>query len=193
MLDFSVTQKEDSIENIFCKSFDSCKKRNMNDLENNMFPLFKNMTEENFEQFPIAFMMSKRIQNNHTFTIECGAVGFLSIIANNFGYGVMICWYLQYLSKTKNIKHFDLDTIGRIFDGNVPVEQEWVKHWLGQKVNRSEFEKSDNLLDYGCAVGFLISGFKKLNIHKIYGFDISEWAIDESKKKNLISVLSNTV
>jgi len=148
MLDFSVTQKEDSIENIFCKSFDACKKRNLNDLENKMFPLFANMTEEHFDQFPIAFMMSKRIQNNHTFTIECGAVGFLSMIAKNFGGAVMVCWYLQYLSKTKNIKHFDLAIVGKIFDGNVPVEEEWVKHWIAQKVNRIEFEKSDNLLDY---------------------------------------------
>jgi ribosomal protein L11 methylase PrmA len=53
-------------------------------------------------------------------------------------------------------------------------------------INDFKITPSDNLLDYGCAVGFLISGFKKLNIHKIYGFDISEWAIDESKKKNLI-------
>lgn len=147
MLDFSVTKKEDSIENIFCKSFHNCKKRNWNDIEKKLFPLFVNMTEENFEQFPIALMMSKRIENNHTFTIDCGAVGFLSIIAKNFGFGVMFCWYLQYLSKTKNIKHFDLITIGKIFN-NVPIEQEWSKHWIIQKVNRMEFEKSDNLLDY---------------------------------------------
>ena len=148
MLDFSVTQKEDSIENIFCKSFDSCKKRNLTDVENNMFPLFANMTEEHFDQFPIAFMMSKRIQNNHTFTIECGAVGFLSMIAKNFGGAVMLCWYLQYLSKTRNIKHFDLAIVGEIFDGNVPVEEEWVKHWLGQKIKIQDMSFSDNLLDY---------------------------------------------
>lgn len=148
MLDFSITQKADSIENIFCKSFDTCKKRNLTDVENEKLQLFTNMTEENFEQFPIAFMMSKRIQNNHTFTIECGAVGFLSIIAKNFGGAVMVCWYLQYLSKTKNIKHFDLATIGEIFDGNIPVEEEWLKHWVGQKLNVNSFENSDNLLDY---------------------------------------------
>jgi ribosomal protein L11 methylase PrmA len=44
---------------------------------------------------------------------------------------------------------------------------------------------SDELLDYGCAIGFLLNGYKKLNIPQVYGFDISTWAINESIKKNL--------
>jgi len=44
----------------------------------------------------------------------------------------------------------------------------------------------DYLLDYGCAVGFLMSGYKKLNLHNVYGFDISLWALNESKKKDLV-------
>jgi len=42
--------------------------------------------------------------------------------------------------------------------------------------------KSTKILDYGCSVGFLIKAFKKLGYKKIFGFDISNWAIKIAKK-----------
>ena len=42
--------------------------------------------------------------------------------------------------------------------------------------------KSMKILDYGCSVGFLIKAFKKLGYKKIFGFDISNWAIKIAKK-----------
>jgi hypothetical protein len=50
-------------------------------------------------------------------------------------------------------------------------------------VNTFNLTPSDKILDYGCAVGFLMNGFKKLNINDTYGFDISDWAINESLNK----------
>jgi len=44
------------------------------------------------------------------------------------------------------------------------------------------------ILDYGCAVGFLLEGLRKLQYfepHNLYGFDISEWASGKARKKHL--------
>lgn len=38
-----------------------------------------------------------------------------------------------------------------------------------------------NLIDYGCAVGFLVKGFRKLGC-SCEGYDISDWAKSEAKK-----------
>lgn len=45
--------------------------------------------------------------------------------------------------------------------------------------------KETTILDYGCAVGFLIEGFKKLGYEKVYGYDISQWAVSQAGKKDL--------
>ena len=37
------------------------------------------------------------------------------------------------------------------------------------------------LLDYGCAVGFLLMGFKHLGYNNVYGYDISTWATEASR------------
>jgi SAM-dependent methyltransferase len=44
---------------------------------------------------------------------------------------------------------------------------------------------NSKILDYGCAVGFLLEGFKKQGYNNIHGFDISEWALEQCKNKNL--------
>jgi len=38
------------------------------------------------------------------------------------------------------------------------------------------------ILDYGCSVGFLIQGLKKIGCQNVLGYDISEWAATEAKK-----------
>jgi len=43
----------------------------------------------------------------------------------------------------------------------------------------------DVILDYGCAIGFLMEGIRDMGYHKIYGYDISEWAIAQAKDKGL--------
>src|SRR3989344_4904230 len=45
-------------------------------------------------------------------------------------------------------------------------------------------EKS-TILDYGCAVGFLMEGFGKLGYKNVYGYDISQWATAQARKKGL--------
>ena len=41
------------------------------------------------------------------------------------------------------------------------------------------------ILDYGCAVGFLMEGFEELGYQNVHGYDISKWAVKEAKKKGL--------
>ncbi|KKS77900.1 MAG: SAM-dependent methyltransferase [Candidatus Woesebacteria bacterium GW2011_GWB1_43_14] len=45
-------------------------------------------------------------------------------------------------------------------------------------------EKS-SIMDYGCAVGFLMEGFKELGYQNVYGYDISKWAVAQAKAKGL--------
>jgi len=45
-------------------------------------------------------------------------------------------------------------------------------------------EKS-SILDYGCAVGFLMEGFRRAGYRKIIGFDISQWATTIAQSKSL--------
>jgi len=46
-------------------------------------------------------------------------------------------------------------------------------------------DKKSKIMDYGCAVGFLMEGFKQLKYHRIYGYDISEWAVKQAESKSL--------
>lgn len=39
------------------------------------------------------------------------------------------------------------------------------------------------LLDYGCAVGFLMEGFKEVGHKNVIGFEVSEWAANEARKR----------
>jgi|TARA_R110001592_G_scaffold196461_1_gene444253 SAM-dependent methyltransferase len=45
--------------------------------------------------------------------------------------------------------------------------------------------KKSRILDYGCAVGFLIEGLNEKGYKNVEGFDISEWAVNECKAKGL--------
>ena len=54
----------------------------------------------------------------------------------------------------------------------------------------------DSILDYGCAMGLLLDGFHQQGISKLTGFDISEWAVNNSINPNLhlstdFNILSN--
>ncbi len=46
-------------------------------------------------------------------------------------------------------------------------------------------KKDSRILDYGCAVGFLVEALVKMGYKNTYGFDISEWAIKKAKEKGL--------
>lgn len=53
--------------------------------------------------------------------------------------------------------------------------------------------ENKKILDYGCAVGFLINGFKKLNYKNVQGVEISKWAASVCLKKGFEIVKSQKI
>ena len=41
--------------------------------------------------------------------------------------------------------------------------------------------KDDVILDYGCALGFLMAGFREMGYRNVWGYDISQWAVQQSR------------
>jgi len=65
--------------------------------------------------------------------------------------------YVDYLSRSEKYKRLARD----------------VHNFLGS----IKMVKLDNrILDYGCAVGFLLDGLKEFGYSNLFGYDISEWA-----------------
>lgn len=52
---------------------------------------------------------------------------------------------------------------------------------LSNYLMKHDISKSNSLIDYGCALGFLVKGFRSLG-YKCEGYDISEWAKQEAMK-----------
>ena len=76
---------------------------------------------------------------------------------------------------TKNYKNY-LERKDRYFKMAEELYQSFYKIGL--------LDKNTKILDYGCAVGFLIKGFENLGFNNVYGYDISDWAIEQAKKLN---------
>jgi SAM-dependent methyltransferase len=53
--------------------------------------------------------------------------------------------------------------------------------------------RNKSVLDYGCAVGFLMEGLKEIGYKKIKGIEISEWAKSIVKSKKLTILNSNKI
>lgn len=53
-------------------------------------------------------------------------------------------------------------------------------------------DKKYKILDYGCAVGFLLDGLQKVGYSNLTGYDISDWALTKTKEKghNIIESLT---
>jgi len=61
-------------------------------------------------------------------------------------------------------------------------------------LNKIGYENKEyKILDYGCAIGFLLDGLKKLNYNNLYAYDISNWAKDVLKEKNYNIVNMNKI
>lgn len=43
--------------------------------------------------------------------------------------------------------------------------------------------KESMIVDYGCAVGFLLEGFKELGYPRILGYEVSDWAVKEGRTR----------
>lgn len=47
------------------------------------------------------------------------------------------------------------------------------------------FDKNKYALDFGCAVGHLLNALIKRNVTRVYGVDISDWAIEYAREQDL--------
>jgi 2-polyprenyl-3-methyl-5-hydroxy-6-metoxy-1,4-benzoquinol methylase len=47
----------------------------------------------------------------------------------------------------------------------------------------SLLNKDSKIVDYGCAIGFLLEGFKELGYSNLMGYEVSDWAILEGQAR----------
>jgi hypothetical protein len=57
---------------------------------------------------------------------------------------------------------------------------------LGALFDSLSISKNSTILDYGCALGFLIDGFKSIGWNKVYGYEVSEYCINECWNRGII-------
>lgn len=50
----------------------------------------------------------------------------------------------------------------------------------------SLLSKSSIIIDYGCAIGFLMEGFRQIGYRSIFGYDISKYATQTAREKGLL-------
>lgn len=75
--------------------------------------------------------------------------------------------YENYLNKSSRYEKLALEIVN--FCSNIKI-----------------YKEDNKVLDYGCAVGFLMDGLLKLPNIKTYGYDISSWALSNVDKKHTI-------
>jgi hypothetical protein len=152
MIQFSVTEQPNSIEELFAKKFEKLSKYPMDNETSEIFVkliLSKNSSYEvPEEEKPFIYkLLQKRILIVHDYQVDDRILLFLSFICSSAGIGVMYCWYLQYESKKHNTEKISFELFAEIFGSGFPTENALQKLWEEQKVNKVGLF-SDNLLDY---------------------------------------------
>lgn len=153
MLDFNVTTEHTSIEEVFAKKFDELTKYPMDNETADIFIKLTLSKDIPFEipdkQKPFIYkIIEHRIDLMHTYKVDNRVLLFLAYICKTAGVGVMYCWYLQYKSKNMNKKELTFEDFTEIFAWGFPSDDGLNKLWVAQKVERTDFDFSDNLLDY---------------------------------------------
>jgi hypothetical protein len=154
MINFELTQKEDSIEKLFCVPFSKLKVNSLdkNDFEIllNLLHLEKSNQEINLldEQKPFLYLIFEKRLQIHSYSVNIYTKLFIANICKSAGEVVMYCWYLQYVANKRNIKLFTLEDVINTFPDGFPTSNELHDIWFNQKVSRENMDNSDNLLDY---------------------------------------------
>jgi hypothetical protein len=152
MIEFSVTEQPNSIEELFAKKFEQLNKYPMDNETSEIFVkliLSKNSSFEIPEgEKPFIYkLLEKRISVVHDYKVDDRVLLFLSWICKSAGVGVMYCWYLQYESKNRCVNEITFEIFVDLFASGFPSEDALQKIWDEQKVN-TKGNLSDNLLDY---------------------------------------------
>jgi hypothetical protein len=152
MIEFSITEQPNSIEELFAKKFEQLNKYPMDNETSEIFVkliLSKNSSFEIPEgEKPFIYkLLEKRISVVHDYKVDDRVLLFLSWICKSAGVGVMYCWYLQYESKNRCVNEITFEIFVELFASGFPSEDGLKKLWDEQKVDRKD-NLSDNLLDY---------------------------------------------
>jgi len=152
MIEFSVTEQPNSIEELFAKKFEQLNKYPMDNETSEIFVKLILSKGSQYEipenEKPFLYkLLEKRISIVHDYEIDDRVLLFLSWICKSAGVGVMYCWYLQYESKMRSVHTITFEIFSEIFAWGFPSEDGLQKLWDEQKVNSKDMS-SDNLLDY---------------------------------------------
>jgi hypothetical protein len=156
MLEFSVTEQPNSIEELFAKEFEGLRKYPMDNETSEIFVKLILSKDSKFEipdnEKPFLYqLIEKRISVLHDYKLDDRVLLFLSFICKSAGIGVMYCWYMQYESKKRNIELVSFEIFAEIFGCGFPSDDGLQKIWDSQKVDTTNKDRSafsDNLLDY---------------------------------------------
>jgi len=152
MIQFSVTEQPNSIEELFAKKFEELSKYPMDNNTSEIFVkllLSRRNSEEIKENEKPNFykLIENRISVVHDYQVDDRVVLFLCWICRTPHICVMYCWYLQYESKKHNTEKISFELFAEIFGSGFPSEEALNKMWMQQQVI-IEGNNSDNLLDY---------------------------------------------
>lgn len=152
MIQFSVTEQPNSIEELFAKKFEELSKYPMDNNTSEIFVkllLSRRNSEEIKENEKPNFykLIENRISVVHDYQVDDRVVLFLCWICRTPQICVMYCWYLQYESKKHNTEKISFELFAEIFGSGFPSEEALNKMWMQQQVI-IEGNNSDNLLDY---------------------------------------------
>ena len=152
MLDISVIEQPNSIEELFAKEFEKTNKQPMDDFTTEMLVKLSLSKSSPYklpeEEKPFLYkLMEKRISVVHDFELDDRTLLFLCCICKSADVCVMYIWYLQYESKKRNMKQISFEDFCLIFPVGFPSEEDLSLLWVKQKVYTKGLG-SDNLLDY---------------------------------------------
>ena len=153
MLDFTLTEQHDSIEECFAKKFDKLTKYPMDNLTAEIFVKLLLCKDSSYclsnEEKPFLYqILEKRISQVHSFRTDDRVLLFLCFICKSAGVGIMYCWYIQFMSKQFDLKQITFEDFANIFKDGFPSDESLQQLWDSQKVKIESLTFSDNLLDY---------------------------------------------
>jgi hypothetical protein len=168
-LDPSVVYESDAIEKHFCVKFEKLQHHAMTEKLSEAF--MKSVLIEKSEgrinipeeEKPHVFkIIEKRLEVIFDYTMTDELKLFITILCETPGKSVMYLWYLQYVSKNKNIQHFTCENFASIFPNGFPCEKDLNQLWDEQKINRTIGQYyATNLLDFTSAGVSLFSSQDK--------------------------------
>lgn len=157
MKELKLTKQPDSIENIICRPMDSLKKKKLTGDDEMIFKIMGlndriplDAISKSEKPYVIDFIEMK-LQMFDYKVDDSRIIALISQVSKSLGFCVLYLAYLQYLCKKKSINHLTFDLFCDFFKDGFFTKEDLEKIWLEQKIERVDFNMSDNLIDYEAA------------------------------------------